>query len=236
MIQVYEVGYNNFVSMGIGTITPTSCIVHEEQSAGYELEVTCAMDENLNYDLLVEGRILRVPVPAATTPIYKIRATTEKEYWRGGGTVYSNKSTNVGHTETVKRRRRYRVEVKNPEPEIIVHRGLSHPIVIRKPQKPQYKTKTWTENIWVPGDSSVVAEIEPDTEVIVVEKSGGWLKIVTQEGQTGWMERTNLTYARTIPERPNETIQKKKIRNQLFRIYRVEKTQTRFKYGHGRGI
>ena len=103
MITIYEQGHNNYESMGLGEIFPASCVVRQEQGGAYELELTHPMDAALKYDLLAPGRVLKVEVPAQTTPMLRVKGVAAQEYWKGSihKTLYSKKSTNTGYTQTV---------------------------------------------------------------------------------------------------------------------------------------
>ena len=68
MICVYAANCTDFSNNGIGPVHPTSCLVSEKLNGEWELEMTHPLDENGVWLRLQEGRILRAPVPAATTP------------------------------------------------------------------------------------------------------------------------------------------------------------------------
>ncbi|MBR6966333.1 MAG: SH3 domain-containing protein [Clostridia bacterium] len=68
MICVYPAECTDFSTNGNGTIEPTSALVTEPLNGEYELQLVHPIDEAGKWQRLVEGCILRAPVPAATTP------------------------------------------------------------------------------------------------------------------------------------------------------------------------
>lgn len=230
MINIYEQGYNDYTTMGLGALTPSACIVREEQGGAYELELDHPMDDNLLYDLLAPGRVIKVPVPAQTTPLYRILSTPDKVYYKADveTPMYSIKSEDIGHYETVTRTRTtYKTVTSKPKPEIVVYRTLSHPVVITKQGKPRttYKPveETYTEEVWVQGESRILANIPAGAEFLRLAVEGEWARVVSPAGQPGWMKAEGLTLSRVVPGAPGEAVQGKKVREQLFRVYRVEK-------------
>ena len=68
MICVYPADCIDFSTNGNGTLSPLTAIVAETLNGEYELELAHPIDEAGKWQRLVEGCILRAPVPAATTP------------------------------------------------------------------------------------------------------------------------------------------------------------------------
>ena len=68
MICVYPADCTDFSTNGNGTISPLTAEVTETLNGEYELTVVHPIDDEGKWQRLVEGCILRAPVPAATTP------------------------------------------------------------------------------------------------------------------------------------------------------------------------
>ena len=68
MICVYPADCTDFSTNGNGTLSPLSAEVTETLNGEYELTLVHPIDEAGKWQRLVEGFILRAPVPAATTP------------------------------------------------------------------------------------------------------------------------------------------------------------------------
>lgn len=102
-ILIYERGFEDFSTMGLGEVRPVSCVVHEEQGGAYELEMDHPMDESGRWDLLRNGRVLRVPVPAKTTPHIQMQGLTGREVWKCTvkTDVYHMPTTSMGSQVTV---------------------------------------------------------------------------------------------------------------------------------------
>lgn len=72
MICIYEADCTDFSTNGLGVLLPQSCTVTETLNGEYELTLTHPLDDAGRWTRLVEGRILRAPVPAAMTPQMKL--------------------------------------------------------------------------------------------------------------------------------------------------------------------
>nr|DAQ03006.1 MAG TPA: Putative tail protein [Caudoviricetes sp.] len=68
MICIYESNCTDFSGNGLGVLAPFSCSVTETLNGEYELVMEHPLDRNGKWERIVEGRILRAPVPAAITP------------------------------------------------------------------------------------------------------------------------------------------------------------------------
>ena len=68
MICVYPADCSDFSANGNGTLSPLSAEVTEMLNGEYELTLVHPIDEAGKWQRLVEGCILRAPVPAAVTP------------------------------------------------------------------------------------------------------------------------------------------------------------------------
>ena len=72
MICVYSADCTDFSTNGIGTVAPSSCTVTETLNSEWELTLTHPLDSTGKWQRLVEGCILRAPVPAGITPQVKL--------------------------------------------------------------------------------------------------------------------------------------------------------------------
>ena len=80
MLCVYAPDCTDFSGNGLGTISPSSALVKETLNGEYELEVVHPLDDIGKWHRLVEGNIIRAPVPAGVTPQV---ALSYKEYSEG---------------------------------------------------------------------------------------------------------------------------------------------------------
>ena len=102
MLCVFPADCTDFSSNGIGLISPSSALVKETLNGEYELTVVHPLDEAGKWRRLIEGYIIRAPVPAATTPqirlvpqtsasgmVYKVNTERDPLRLRSGtGTKY----------------------------------------------------------------------------------------------------------------------------------------------------
>ena len=85
MICVYPADCTDFSSNGNGALSPLTAIVTETLNGEYELQLVHPIDEAGKWQRLVEGCILRAPVPAAMTPRVNFTAPGDDnrtEVWR----------------------------------------------------------------------------------------------------------------------------------------------------------
>ena len=87
MICVYAPDCTDFSTNGYGPVSPSSCTVTETLNGEWELTLTHPLDESGKWQRLVEGCILRAPVPAAMTPRVKLvdQSTGREIYQVVGG-------------------------------------------------------------------------------------------------------------------------------------------------------
>ena len=97
MICVYPANCTDFSTNGNGTIEPSSAQVTDTLNGEYELQLVHPIDEAGKWQRLVEGCILRAPVPAATTPRVHFSAPGDDS-----GTEIYRINTDFAGTETRK--------------------------------------------------------------------------------------------------------------------------------------
>ena len=98
MICVYPADCSDFSANGNGTLSPLSAEVTETLNGEYELTLVHPIDEAGKWQRLVEGCILRAPVPAAMTPRVHFSALGDDsgaEVWRVN-TDFSGAQTRKG--------------------------------------------------------------------------------------------------------------------------------------------
>ena len=113
MICIYETDCMDFSSNGLGVVTPMSCIVTETLNGEWELTLVHPIDTTGKWQRFVEGRILRVPVPAASTP--RISMTEVEHIYR----VSVKKGSVPLYSSTGKRRKLVRKYNKDTEVVVI---------------------------------------------------------------------------------------------------------------------
>ena len=84
MICIYPADCTDFSTNGAGTLLPQSCTVTETLNGEYELTLVHPIDEHGKWRRLMEGCILRAPVPAAMTPRVQQKAQAQN----GGNDIY----------------------------------------------------------------------------------------------------------------------------------------------------
>ena len=206
MIWIYEQGFEDFSTNGLGQLHPVRCHLSEEQAGAYELELEHPIsDDLLSWELIKTGRVIKVPVPAQTTPLIHMEGAAGYEVWKTNRAtkVYTKKTTSMGT----------RVTQESPDP---YHEALLRPDVV--------KVKDATSvTVWKSNGNRVLESLENNAQVTVLKKDGAWYRITTAKGATGWVQAAHVTLVQTVPDTPPETIQERKTRDQLFRIYRAEK-------------
>lgn len=77
MVTIHEKTTQNFNTLGLGALLPSSCVVTEELNGSYELELTHPRDEEGKWKRIEEERILYASTPRGKQPfrIYRIKPT-----------------------------------------------------------------------------------------------------------------------------------------------------------------
>ncbi len=84
MICIYPADCTDFSNNGLGTVSPSSCTVTETLNGEWELAMEHPLDEQGKWRRLVEGCIIRAPVPASVTPQVKqvVKPATSTEIYK----------------------------------------------------------------------------------------------------------------------------------------------------------
>ena len=77
MICIYDVLSGDYTGNGLGVLTVLSASVTEQAGGAYEAELVIPVTDDLKWRLPQVGRVLRVPVPAITTPGLELAHVTQ---------------------------------------------------------------------------------------------------------------------------------------------------------------
>ena len=116
----------DFSGNGIGPVSPLSCTVTETLNGEWELTLEHPLDEAGKWRRLVEGCILRAPVPAAMTPgitmITQATPEVKREVWkvRTNGSRLMLRSGTVRGTRSLGSTRRHRGRVARKDHFLVV--------------------------------------------------------------------------------------------------------------------
>ncbi len=72
IIRLYDRTCTDYTGNGLAVLSPTACTVTEEAGGQYEVSCTVPVTDDLKSRLLERGRVLKVPVPAMTTPALEV--------------------------------------------------------------------------------------------------------------------------------------------------------------------
>lgn len=221
MIRIFEQGHEDFSTMGLGEIRPLSCVVREELGGAYELDIEMAMDDEQQYDRLMPGRVIVVPVPSITTPAVKAFDVTSTEKYKllGSTKMYSQPSDVMGTTETVS------VPSRRTDENLV---PFSARLLLRdhlgRLSDEAFWTEAYTFDRWIPNGNRVLQTLKAFTHVTLIKKTNAtWWRVTSAEGNTGYVLAEKLEFVEVNAVVPGETIQSRQTREQAFRIYRVEK-------------
>lgn len=77
MICIYDALSGDYTGNGLGVLTVLSASVTEQAGGAYEAELVIPVTDDLKWRLPQVGRVLRVPVPAITTPGLELAHVTQ---------------------------------------------------------------------------------------------------------------------------------------------------------------
>ena len=224
MINVYTADDLDYTLNGSAVLDPISCIIREQAGGAYELTLTQPLDERGKWRLLVNGNLIKAPVPAATAKnaivgddavIWKVSSASapvrsrpssptriEYAYWypSAGGIPAGTQVT-------------YQPTMQNYQ---AVYDLTGQAGMIEPPANPG----GWIEIANYSGGGAVLTTLSQNTEFYLLsEYSNTWLYIQTYEGLQGYIQKSSCVYVRT--EVPQET-EEHTVSAQLFRIYKTE--------------
>ena len=222
MISVYDIGNSAYTANGNAVLHPTSCVMTEDAGGSYEVAMTHPITEDGIWEHLVNGAIVKVPVPVPViqsayvgqdVDVYKINANNTAlregpseptrityQTWQDTPDGYS-----VGSKVT------YSVDGHNYQ---CVH-GEGGTSVTHNP--PTHSD--WARIPDYTSGSPVLTTLAANTEVYYIEASGSyWAEVSTKQGITGYVKNSQITFVRheTVEPVPERTVE-----DQLFRIYNV---------------
>jgi phage minor structural protein len=223
VITIYNPDAQDWSNNGLGVLIPTSCIVKEDAGGAYELELVHPITDDLRWQTLQRGYLIKAPVPERETPFIQQSAEARAEspehvIWQvtaATGSVYSKASSGYsswssGATYTKGAKRNYGGKSYRWNSEIA---GNATP-----PSAPWVKITTGSKRL---------KKLPQGTEVIYHEDDGSWSKITTPDGTTGYILKSSIAYKRTEPflsAQPayQSAVPARQIRDQVFRIYNVQ--------------
>lgn len=68
MINIYAPGATDWASNGLAILLPTECKISETAGGSYELELAHPVTDDMRWETITEGCVIKAPVPAAETP------------------------------------------------------------------------------------------------------------------------------------------------------------------------
>lgn len=110
-IYLYDAGSSNYDNNGLCTLIPLSCTVAEQGNSQYELELVHPITEDMRWQSIQRGCVIKAPVPQMETPAIQLRhegtpgtpAVPGRDIWRvrittshagGYSRIYQRASTN----------------------------------------------------------------------------------------------------------------------------------------------
>ena len=208
MICVYPPDCTDFSTNGNGALSPISCEVTETLNGEYEVTLVHPIDEAGKWQRLVEGCILRVPVPIGMTPYVNLPDTeikvdkSTRGVWRITSTCRVRSGPDNG----------YKIVGTYQKPGVAVSViGSVYTVTLTHRETCAVLKKYY---------SSYPTDTVPEgfTRTIAL-----WYKVTVQDGSTGYTQGgiNNSYHSESIETIVGETVQSKQYRDQPFRIYRI---------------
>ena len=208
MIYVYPPDCTDFSTNGNGALSPISCEVSETLNGEYEVTLVHPVDEAGKWQRLIEGCIMRVPVPIGMTPYVNLPDTeikvdkTTRGVWRITSTCCVRSGPDNG----------YKIVGTYQKPGVAVSViGSVYTVTLTHRETGAVLKKYY---------SSYPTDTVPEgfTRTIAL-----WYKVTVQDGSTGYTQGgiSNSYHSESIETIVGETVQPKQYRDQPFRIYRI---------------
>jgi len=221
VICVYDwTQQNDYNTFGAAVLNPSSCVTRQIGGGGYTLKMTHPVDREGKYKLLVNGNIIKAPVPEEEIEnayagrdmwIYYTAGETalrddpseprsvSYDEWNGSN-IYV-----VGSKATFSRKNWQCIYFDDSSGQRFI---------------PPDDSPWWKEIPGKTGGGTVVASLPAGTKLIWVSGSYSdtWWKMCTLGGVEGWIKQSDLTGEE---HREQDEIQPVRITEQLFRIKRI---------------
>lgn len=231
-ICVYAPDDDDFTSNGLGILTPTRCVVTEEAGGQYELELELPVADDV-WRQIQTGSVIKAPVPVVTIDEFQMQGAA---YWKvkanqSGINVMSKvptlvRVTNVGsypaYDPTARYTRGNKVSYSNKVWQYI---GANNAFALT----PGY-VSYWVEvtSFVLKTNSGKVLGTLGRNEVftMVSDLENGWMRVKTNGGVTGYIHNPKVNDVYQYAEyysTMDETVPGREIRQQCFRVYRIEK-------------
>ena len=207
MITVYAKDATDFANNGLGTLEPITCKVNETLNGAYEVVLVHPYDEAGKWMRLVNGCILRVPVPRSMTPYVELadRDITVDKVSRGVWRAVSNCKVRILPGAAFK----VSAEIKAGEKAAVM--GTTYEILL---------TETATGKVTRSTSSSYPTEPAPTGYTRTVNT---WYRVCAN-GHNGYTPAgglSNVYYSQDVQTIIGETVESRQLREQPFRIYRT---------------
>ena len=216
MICVFDIGNNDYTTMGNAVLVPTVCKLRNVAGGNYDLTMTHPMDPEGKWKHLVPGAIIRCPVPEEEIPnayagydvdVYKTTVSAELREdasepsaityptWVEAGAYQVGSKVTFGG--------------RNYECTYYDRSSITAHVI------PQY-SDWWTEIPNQTAGAPALVTLPAGSELYLVEDyNTSWYKMSTFYGIVGYIKKSQVTYDRHLT--PSETLPRI-ITEQLFRI------------------
>ena len=220
MIQIYDIGNENYDRNGNAVLTPTAGRVTMQAGGAYDISLTLPMDPEGKWRHVVPGAVVKAPVPREViensfsgyaADIYKTVGAADLREDKIAPTQISYPQWNamdmtyhVGSRVSC-----YGWPHQNYE---CTYFDNNSPIT----QVPPYNSAWWKPIAdYTPG-AAVVVSLPAGSELYWIENAGsGWYKMSTYYGVTGYIQTSAVVFDRHVSETEN---QPRIITEQLFRL------------------
>lgn len=222
-LQEFDPEISFYGKNGDAVLHPTECTVSEEAGGSYELSMRHPISEDGRWAHLVDGAILKAPVPVPVIEnafvgqdmdVY--RTTTEADLRAGPSepTRISYTPWYAGQTYVVGANVTNGYDGHNYKcTNFDAGSGL---IMVPPNNNPGW----WSRIADMTAGSASLGKLKPRTELYYIEDAGGgWAKVMTMYGITGYVKDSQITFIRHETVQP---VEEREVKDQLFRIYNVE--------------
>lgn len=228
-ICLYDPEETDFTSNGLGLLFPQSCTVTEEAGGEYEMALTVPADQKMLWPYIQAESVIKCPVPLMRIDAFTMAGA---EYWKikstEDGVPVKSKIPTMSRVPSISQYPAWSSSTKYHRGDIVSYQGKAWRFTASTgqiglktlaPGSATYWTDVTSYNNVTNSGKTLATLGRNEIITKIDDATSGWIRIRTSAGVEGYIQASYAEYYSA----GDSAVGARVIRNQLFRVYRVEK-------------